>query len=106
MEMSCDESVLHKLGNGAKGGYSNSLLSLSVKRKGILTANPLAFGESHVKTRIKNILNFKKPAFWVIVVAVMAVCTAAIAFAANPSKNAAYISENYKISLRYPSYWK
>ena len=106
MEMSCDESVLHKLGNGAKGGYSNSLLSLSVKRKGILTANPLAFGESHVKTRIKNILNFKKPAFWVIVVAVMAVCTAAIAFTANPSKNAAYISENYKISLRYPSYWK
>ena len=106
MEMSCDESVLRKLGDGAKGGYSSSLLSLAVKRKGLLAANPLAFGESHVKTRIKNILNFKKPAFWVIVVAVMAVCTAAIAFAANPSKNAAYISENYKISLRYPSYWK
>ena len=105
MEMSCDENVLHKLGDGAKGGYSNSLLSLSVKRKGILTANPLAFGENHVKTRIKNILNFKKPAFWVIVVAVIAVCAATIAFAANPSKSAAYISEVYKISLRYPSYW-
>ncbi|MFY9378161.1 MAG: M56 family metallopeptidase, partial [Peptococcia bacterium] len=74
MEMSCDESVLHRLGDSAKGGYSNSLLLLSVKRKGILAANPLAFGENHVKDRIKNVLNFKKPAFWVIVVAVAVVC--------------------------------
>ena len=57
MEMSCDESVLRKLGDGAKGGYSSSLLSLAVKRKGLLAAYPLAFGESHVKTRIKIILN-------------------------------------------------
>lgn len=98
MEMSCDESVLRKLGDGAKGGYSGSLLSLAVKRKGLLAANPLAFGESHVKTRIKNILNFKKPAFWVIVVAVAAVCAAAIAFATNPPKGGT-ISEEDKRKL-------
>ncbi|HHV28152.1 MAG TPA: hypothetical protein GXX73_00830 [Clostridium sp.] len=86
MEMSCDESVMYRLGEGAKGGYSNSLLSLSVRRKGILTAAPLAFGESYVKTRIKNVLNFKKPKFWVIMVAVMAVLAASIAFATNASK--------------------
>lgn len=86
MEMYCDESVLHRLGDSAKGGYSGSLLALSVKRKGLLASNTLAFGESHVKTRIKNILNFKKPAFWVIMIAVVAVCAAVIAFAANPSK--------------------
>lgn len=84
MEMSCDESVLHKLDDSAKGGYSNSLLSLAVKRKGLLAANPLAFGESHVKARIKNVLNYKKPAFWVIIIVVVAVCAAVIAFAANP----------------------
>jgi len=106
MEMSCDESVLHKLGDSAKGGYSGSLLALAVKRKGLLAANPLAFGESHVRDRIKNVLNFKKPAFWVIGVAVMAVCAAVIAFAANPSQSSAYISEDYKISLKYPSYWE
>lgn len=89
MEMSCDESVLRKLGDGAKGGYSSSLLSLAVKNNRFLTANPLAFGENHVKARIENVLNFKKPAFWVIVVAVVAVCAAAIAFATNPSENAA-----------------
>jgi len=94
MEMSCDESVLRRLGDGAKGGYSGSLLSLAVQRKGLLTANPLAFGENHVKTRIKNILNFKKPAFWVIVIAVMAVCAAVIAFASNPPKREAIPEED------------
>ena len=84
MEMSCDESVLRRLGDSSKGAYSKSLLALSVRRKGILTVNPLAFGENHVKTRIKNILNFKKPAFWGIVTAVIAVCAAAVAFTANP----------------------
>jgi len=106
MEMSCDESVLRKLGDGAKGGYSSSLLSLAVKRKGLLAANPLAFGENHAKARIRNVLNFKKPAFWVIVAAVAAVCVAGFAFAANPSESAAYISEDYKISFKYPSSWK
>ncbi len=94
MEMSCDESVMHRLGVSAKGGYSGSLLELSVKRKGLLAANPLAFGESHVKTRIKNILNFKKPAFWVIMIAVVAVCSAVVAFTANPSKEETISAED------------
>lgn len=85
MEMSCDESVLYRLGEDAKGGYSNSLLSLSIKRKGILTANSLAFGESHVKTGIKNVLKFKKPALWVIMVSIVAVLAAVIVLTANPS---------------------
>jgi beta-lactamase regulating signal transducer with metallopeptidase domain len=115
MEMSCDESVLRKLGDGARGGYSSSLLSLAVKNNRFLTANPLAFGENHVKARIKNVLNFNKPAFWVIVVAVVAVCAVTIAFITNPFNNAAdtsvdtsflYRSEDYQISLCYPSSWK
>jgi beta-lactamase regulating signal transducer with metallopeptidase domain len=85
MDMSCDESVLYRLGEDAKGGYSNSLLALLIKRKGILTANSLAFGESHVKTRIKNVLKFKKPALWVIMVSIVAVLAAVIVFTANPS---------------------
>jgi len=89
MEMSCDESVLQKMSHDAKGGYSSSLLSLSVKRNGLFTANPLAFGESHVKTRIKNVLNYKKPAFWVIVLAVMATAALIVAFTSNPKPDQA-----------------
>lgn len=50
--------------------------------------------------------NFKKPAFWVIIVAVMAVCAAVIAFVAKPHAIATYVSEDYKISLKYPSNWR
>jgi len=84
MEMSCDESVLQRMSQDARRGYSSSLLSLSVKRSGIFAANPLAFGESHVKARICNVLNYKKPAFWILVLAVMALVVSMVAFSTNP----------------------
>lgn len=87
MEMSCDESVLQRMSQDARRGYSGSLLSLSVKRSGLFAANPLAFGESHVKARIKNVLNYKKPAFWVTVLAVMALVVSIVMFTANPKDN-------------------
>ncbi|MDD4146209.1 MAG: M56 family metallopeptidase [Clostridia bacterium] len=84
MEMSCDESVLQKISQDAKGGYSSSLLSLSVKRTGLFAANPLAFGESHVKARIKNVLNYKKPVFWVVITSVIVLIGATIVLLSNP----------------------
>lgn len=86
MEMSCDESVLNRLGNGAKAAYSSSLLSLSVSRSALPAANPLAFGESNIKARIKNVLNYKQPGFWVIIIAVLAVGLSVLVFTANPGK--------------------
>ena len=85
MEMSCDESVLQKISQDAKGGYSSSLLSLSVKRTGLFAANPLAFGESHVKARIKNVLNYKKPVFWVMISSVVVLIGTGIALLSNPT---------------------
>ncbi len=84
MEMSCDESVIKKMGNEVKGSYSNSLLSLSAKRSGLILGSPLAFGESNIKSRIKNILNYKKPAFGVIILAIVATVSLIVAFTANP----------------------
>jgi beta-lactamase regulating signal transducer with metallopeptidase domain len=70
MEMSCDESVIKQMGNDIKGSYSNSLLTLSIKRSG-LTVSPLAFGEKNIKSRIKNIISYKKPAVWVVAAGVI-----------------------------------
>ncbi|HEY5584591.1 MAG TPA: M56 family metallopeptidase [Ruminiclostridium sp.] len=89
MEMSCDESVLKKLGDDIKGSYSNSLLSLSVKRSGLLTGSPLAFGESNIKSRIKNILNYKKPAIWVVIAAIAITAVLIVVFTANPKNEQA-----------------
>jgi hypothetical protein len=84
MEMACDESVLHKMNQDARGGYSSSLLSLSVKRNGVFVANPLAFGESHVKARIKNVLNYKRPRFWVVAFSIVIVTAVGIGLTADP----------------------
>jgi beta-lactamase regulating signal transducer with metallopeptidase domain len=82
MEMSCDERVLKEMGGKIKQAYSTSLLSLATGRH-LINGSPLAFGEGNIKGRIKNILNFKKPAAWVIAVSVVLVVTLSIGFAAN-----------------------
>ena len=88
MEMSCDEAVVKKLGEGIRADYSASLLSLATGRR-IIAGTPLAFGEGDTKSRIKNMLNWKKPKTWIIFAALIA-CVAAIVFcAANPPRDPA-----------------
>ena len=69
----------------AKKAYSIALLSCSTHRNQI-SACPLAFGEVGVKERIKGVLNYKKPAFRVIAVAVIACIAAAVCFLTNPKE--------------------
>lgn len=76
MEMSCDEAVVRKLGEGIRADYSASLLSLAIGRR-IIAGTPLAFGEGDTKNRIKNLLNWKKPRTWIILTALV-VCLVAI----------------------------
>ena len=84
MEMSCDEAVIKELGTEVKKDYSSSLLTLSTGRR-IVGGTPLAFGEGDTKGRIKNVLNYKQPAFWVVVVAVISVVALCVGLAANPA---------------------
>lgn len=86
MEMSCDEAVMRKMGEDIRTEYSASLLSLATGRR-IIAAAPLAFGEGDTKSRIKNVLNWKKPKLWVILIAGI-VCIAVAAFCAgNPESD-------------------
>ena len=70
MEMACDEAVLEQLGDGEKKDYCESLLDLASSKNHFI-GNPVAFGESDVKVRIKNVLNYKKPRFWLSVIAIV-----------------------------------
>lgn len=85
LELSCDEKVIKELGNEIKKDYSNSLLSLSLGRR-IIGGSPLAFGENNTKGRIKNILNYKKPKFWVTLLAIILVVVAVVGLLSNPLK--------------------
>ena len=85
MEMSCDESVINQLGHSVKRDYSQSLLNLATGRMKI-GLTPLAFGEGDTKGRIKNILNYKKPMFWVLGFTFFVIIILAIGLLTNPEK--------------------
>ena len=85
IEAACDEKVVRELGEGCKAAYSRALLACSVPRK-LITACPLAFGETGVKSRIKSVLNYKKPAFWVILAALLASVAVAVCFLTDPKR--------------------
>lgn len=87
MELSCDEKVLRKMGSNIKKEYSSSLLSLSTSRR-IAGGCPLTFGENNTKGRIKNVLNYKKPASWVVIIAVIAVIAVVAGLMTNPESEA------------------
>ena len=68
MEMACDEAVLGRLGSGGRVNYGMTLLQFASKP----TITALSFSESNTKLRIKNILNYKKPTFWVLAAGIVA----------------------------------
>ncbi len=83
IETACDEKVIKDMGAEDKCGYSEALLSCSIHRMTVM-ACPLAFGEVGVKNRIASVLHYKKPAFWVIIIAVLITAFTAVCFLTSP----------------------
>ena len=67
IELACDEMVISNMSARQKKSYANSLLLCST-RKRFVTVYPIAFGEVGVATRVRQILNYKKPSFYLILV--------------------------------------
>lgn len=93
IELACDERVIKDLSVDSRKIYAKSLLDCAVKRKSI-AACPLAFGEVGVKTRIKGVMNYKKPAFWVILITVAAIIVTSVCFLTNPKKDETKVGSN------------
>ena len=83
IEAACDEKVIKDKDREYMAAYSQALLDCSVNRR-INAACPLAFGETGVKERVKGVLNYKKPALGVIIVAIVACIVVAVCFMTNP----------------------
>lgn len=86
MELSCDEAVLKIFGAGEKKAYSEALLRVSMKRSGLADSYnflPLAFAETGIKGRVKNVLKYKKPTVIVTVLAAAAVIAACVVLGTN-----------------------
>lgn len=85
MEASCDEAVIRKVGYDKRKDYANVLLGLSQSR-GWRAGYPIAFGENHVKSRIKGVVKMKKAGIGVVIGAAVLVMAATLLLLVNRSE--------------------
>jgi len=82
LELTCDESVLEHAKSDIRKSYSKTLLAVSAHNG--FSLSPISFGETSVKSRIKNALSYKKPALWIVIGAVVIAAALGIALILNP----------------------
>ena len=95
IELACDEKVITDMSFEDKKEYSKVLLSCATQRRLVMVC-PLAFGEVGVKERVKTVLNYKKPTFWITIAAIMVCAIIAVCFLTNPAKE-------YQIRITIPA---
>ena len=83
IELACDERVLSEMKLDQRCNYFVDLLHCAIKRQSIRLC-PLAFGEVAVKERVQNILNYKKPRFWIILVSLVMCAIVSVCFFTSP----------------------
>ena len=79
LELACDEHAVRGLDREGRAAYSEALLDCSSPRRTAFTF-PVAFGEVGVKPRVKAVLYRREPAFWIVLVALLALIAAAVFF--------------------------
>lgn len=85
MEMACDQETVKGMDRAQRRAYSAALLRCAARGSGI-AACPVAFGEISVKERIKMVLNYKKPGFWVTLVALIAAVAVGVCLLTSPKE--------------------
>ena len=85
IELACDERVVQFMDLEERKSYSAALLSCSTNRAHF-AACPVAFGEVSVKDRIKMVLNYRRPGFWVSLLGVIAIAFVAVCLLTNPTE--------------------
>ena len=88
-EMSCDEKVVKLLGEESKKIYSYTLLEEASggewkRYRGGSICALLSFGEDHVKNRIRHVLDYRKPPFWMLVGAAAVIMILVVCLCSNP----------------------
>lgn len=99
IELACDEHVVKYMDLQQRKAYSAALLSCSSQHRTIAVC-PVAFGESNPKKRILNVLNYKRPTFWISLLAVVAVIFVVVCLMTSPGAKAPDLSFlNYENSI-------
>lgn len=102
MERACDEMVLKNADAAQRAAYSRALVACAAQPK-MAAVCPLAFGEVAVKERVKNVLNYKKPALWAVILLVVAAAIIGACLLTRPAAEKTGIPEAEKLfALRTP----
>lgn len=102
MERACDEMVLKNATPIQRAAYSRALVACAAQPK-MAAVCPLAFGEVAVKERVKNVLNYKKPALWAVILLVVAAAIIGACLLTKPAAEKTGIPEAEKLyALRTP----
>lgn len=100
MERACDEMVLKNATPIQRAAYSRALVACATQPK-MAAVCPLAFGEVAVKERVKNVLNYKKPALWAVILLVVAAAIIGACLLTKPSyKNVGTLDAEKLFALR------
>lgn len=86
MERACDEMVLKNATPSQRAAYSRALVACAAQPK-MAAVCPLAFGEVAVKERVKNVLNYKKPALWAVILLVVAAAIIGVCLLTKPAED-------------------
>ena len=97
IELACDEKVIAELGNDQRADYTQALVACAVNRR-MIAACPLAFGEVGVKDRVKSIMNYRKPTFWIIVTALVVCLVVAVCFLTDPNPSREFSMNDNNVS--------
>lgn len=104
IELACDERVTKDLSDSERTAYSQALLDCACERRAV-TACPVAFGEVGVKQRVKTVLNYKKPAFWIVLAALLLSVVCAVCFLTDPKTDRYYgkaPADGTLLNISYP----
>ena len=83
IELACDERVIQELGESGKADYSRALLRCAARNRSIAVC-PSAFGEFGIKQRVRNVLHYKRPAFWMLAASILLCAVVAVCFLTDP----------------------
>ena len=97
IELACDEKVIAELGNEQRADYTQALVACAVNRR-MIAACPLAFGEVGVKDRVKSIMNYRKPTFWIVVTALVVCLVVAVCFLTDPNPSREFSMNGNNVS--------
>lgn len=100
IEYACDEKVTKDKDKNWKARYCQALLNCSSQRK-MVSACPVAFGEVSVKDRIKSVINYKKPAFWIVCISIVVCIVVGVCFLTSPKNNTYSIKVMMPIGFDY-----